>query len=63
MYSLGNLDFQMLLCNTNVFREVEAVRAFCDLLAFLFVKFLYMYAYRCGSVCVDERLPIRGIGI
>lgn len=52
LYSSENLDFQMFLGNTNVLREVEAVRAF------LFVKFLYMSAYMGGSLCVNERLFI-----
>lgn len=50
LYGIGNLDLQMFLGNTNVLREVEAMRAF------LSVKFLYMSANMCGSVCVAERL-------
>lgn len=51
-YGSENLDFQMFLGDTNVLREIEAVRAF------LFVTFLYMPAYMGGSLCVNERLFI-----
>lgn len=43
------------MCNKNIFREGEAVRALHNVLAFLFVMVLIC---KCGAVCLDEKLSI-----
>lgn len=51
--STGNLDLQMSSRKLNIFREVVAVRALYDLLAFLFVSFSYI-SIGCGCLCIRE---------